>query len=188
MTQMNPMSIKHLLCSSNDLDGEIKFNHYIPSPVISYHSNSSSDDDDDDGESYDTEDIQVKSPQQPIFYNHHRRAYSDNNIHSTSRLYELHCRAILPYRRRRSHSSGEMNSQIRVPWTPAEDMLLQQGYEQGLSWAMIAATYLPHRSRGCCWGRFKTLKNKKFLTVRRQIRAKSKPWKTLNPMDMKRTL
>lgn len=47
--------------------------------------------------------------------------------------------------------------QTRVPWRPEEDHLLRQGYEQGLSWALISARYLPHRSRGCCWGRFKTL-------------------------------
>ncbi|KAF7727729.1 hypothetical protein EC973_007188 [Apophysomyces ossiformis] len=52
------------------------------------------------------------------------------------------------------------SSQTRTPWTPAEDYLLQQGYSQGLSWAMISSTYLPHRSRGCCWGRFKTLQAK----------------------------
>ncbi|KAG0168667.1 hypothetical protein DFQ30_004444 [Apophysomyces sp. BC1015] len=52
------------------------------------------------------------------------------------------------------------SSQTRTPWTPAEDYLLQQGYSQGLSWAMISSTYLPHRSRGCCWGRFKTLQTK----------------------------
>lgn len=51
-------------------------------------------------------------------------------------------------------------TQTRTPWTPKEDYLLQQGYMQGLSWAMISATYLPHRSRGCCWGRFKTLQAK----------------------------
>ncbi|KAG0168279.1 hypothetical protein DFQ28_005969, partial [Apophysomyces sp. BC1034] len=38
-------------------------------------------------------------------------------------------------------------SQTRTPWTPEEDYLLQQGYIQGLSWAMISSTYLPHRSR-----------------------------------------
>ncbi|ORZ00630.1 hypothetical protein BCR43DRAFT_419919, partial [Syncephalastrum racemosum] len=51
-------------------------------------------------------------------------------------------------------------TQTRTPWTAEEDYLLQQGYAQGLSWAMISATYLPHRSRGCCWGRFKTLQTK----------------------------
>lgn len=48
----------------------------------------------------------------------------------------------------------------RTPWSSEEDFLLQKGYEQGLSWAMISSTYLPHRSRGCCWGRFKTLQTK----------------------------
>ncbi|KAI8379099.1 uncharacterized protein BYT42DRAFT_567468 [Radiomyces spectabilis] len=52
------------------------------------------------------------------------------------------------------------STQTRTPWTPEEDFLLQQGYAQGLSWAMISTTYLPHRSRGCCWGRFKTLQAK----------------------------
>jgi hypothetical protein len=48
----------------------------------------------------------------------------------------------------------------RTPWTDSEDFLLEKGYLQGLSWAMISAKYLPHRSRGCCWGRFKTLQTK----------------------------
>jgi hypothetical protein len=59
---------------------------------------------------------------------------------------------------RRSHNSP--HSQIRTPWSSEEDQLLQQGYSQGLSWAMISTVYLPHRSRGCCWGRFKTLQAK----------------------------
>lgn len=52
------------------------------------------------------------------------------------------------------------NHQTRTPWTTSEDYLLEKGYLQGLSWAMISAKYLPHRSRGCCWGRFKTLQTK----------------------------
>ena len=58
---------------------------------------------------------------------------------------------------RNHHRSGP---QTRTPWTQEEDYLLQRGYSQGLSWAMISSTYLPHRSRGCCWGRFKTLQTK----------------------------
>ncbi|CEP12496.1 hypothetical protein [Parasitella parasitica] len=50
--------------------------------------------------------------------------------------------------------------QTRTPWTSSEDYLLEKGYLQGLSWAMISSKYLPHRSRGCCWGRFKTLQTK----------------------------
>ncbi|KAI8968863.1 hypothetical protein BDF20DRAFT_891859 [Mycotypha africana] len=50
--------------------------------------------------------------------------------------------------------------QTRTPWTSKEDVLLKKGYLQGLSWAMISAKYLPHRSRGCCWGRFRTLQTK----------------------------
>lgn len=57
---------------------------------------------------------------------------------------------------RRQHKGA----QSRIPWTRQEDELLQRGYNQGLSWAMISSTYLPHRSRGCCWGRFKTLQTK----------------------------
>lgn len=49
----------------------------------------------------------------------------------------------------------------RTPWSKQEDDLLRCGYKQGLSWAQISSTYLPHRSRGCCWGRFKTLQSKK---------------------------
>ena len=51
-------------------------------------------------------------------------------------------------------------SQTRTPWTPKEDYLLRQGYAEGLSWAMISFHDLPHRSRGCCWGRFKMLQTK----------------------------
>lgn len=51
-------------------------------------------------------------------------------------------------------------SQTRVPWSSEEDCLLNKGYQQGLSWAMISSSFLPHRSRGCCWGRFKTLQAK----------------------------
>ncbi|OAD68134.1 Homeodomain-like DNA binding domain-containing transcription factor [Phycomyces blakesleeanus NRRL 1555(-)] len=64
----------------------------------------------------------------------------------------------------RQCNSIETNSRqhTRTPWTPEEDFLLQQGFMQDLSWAMISATYLPHRSRGCCWGRFKTLQTKEI--------------------------
>ncbi|KAI8635939.1 hypothetical protein BD408DRAFT_426926 [Parasitella parasitica] len=60
----------------------------------------------------------------------------------------------------RSNGNRQMHSQTRTPWSSEEDQLLQQGYSQGLSWAMISTVYLPHRSRGCCWGRFKTLQAK----------------------------
>lgn len=56
--------------------------------------------------------------------------------------------------------STRTTNQTRTPWSNDEDLLLQQGYSQGLSWAMISTVYLPHRSRGCCWGRFKTLQSK----------------------------
>ncbi|KAI9299869.1 hypothetical protein BJ944DRAFT_273792 [Cunninghamella echinulata] len=57
-------------------------------------------------------------------------------------------------------NNNNPTTQTRTPWTASEDFLLQKGYSQGLSWAMISSTYLPHRSRGCCWGRFKTLQAK----------------------------
>jgi hypothetical protein len=58
-----------------------------------------------------------------------------------------------------SRLNARQHIQTRVPWRPEEDHLLRQGYEQGLSWTLISARYLPHRSRGCCWGRFKTLQS-----------------------------
>ncbi|ORZ23595.1 hypothetical protein BCR42DRAFT_487536 [Absidia repens] len=82
-----------------------------------------------------------------------------------------------------SASTPPMINQIqtRTPWTPLEDSLLQKGYEQGLSWAMISSTYLPHRSRGCCWGRFKTLQNKNLIDVKvqQQLRSAKLAWKTM---------
>lgn len=69
--------------------------------------------------------------------------------------------------------------QTRTPWTPDEDYLLQKGYEQGLSWAMISSTYLPSRSRGCCWGRFKTLQSRNVIDVY-QKRICQRPWKASN--------
>lgn len=59
-----------------------------------------------------------------------------------------------------STSTAVKQHQTRTPWTSSEDYLLEKGYLQGLSWAMISSKYLPHRSRGCCWGRFKTLQTK----------------------------
>ncbi|KAI7867971.1 hypothetical protein BDF14DRAFT_620207 [Spinellus fusiger] len=60
------------------------------------------------------------------------------------------------------------SSQTRTPWSSLEDELLQKGYKQGFSWAMISSIYLPHRSRGCCWGRFKTLQSKNIIEVKYQ--------------------
>ncbi|KAI8332643.1 hypothetical protein BC941DRAFT_474069 [Chlamydoabsidia padenii] len=165
----NRMSIEHILCSPNDQNQDFDDHTYygLPSPVSSYDSND---------EDFD------------YLHNDYHESVQPQRSHS---VYQI--RTILPYKRRRTHSSNSIGDRIstgqtRVPWTPDEDVLLKQGYEQGLSWAMIASTYLPHRSRGCCWGRFKTLKNKKFLNVQRQIRAKAKPWKTLNPLDMQQSL
>ncbi|KAI9499445.1 hypothetical protein BDB00DRAFT_793979 [Zychaea mexicana] len=58
---------------------------------------------------------------------------------------------------------------------------------------MISATYLPHRSRGCCWGRYKTLQSKAMeqrkwtsaedrllmLAVKKNSRLFKKAWKTV---------
>ncbi|CEP13153.1 hypothetical protein [Parasitella parasitica] len=79
-----------------------------------------------------------------------------------------------PSKRARCNSASYI--QTRIPWTPEEDDLLQKGYEQGLSWAMISCTFLPHRSRGCCWGRFKTLQSKNAIEVYQQ-RICQRPWK-----------
>ncbi|KAG2223956.1 hypothetical protein INT45_013413 [Circinella minor] len=95
---------------------------------------------------------------------------------------------------RPAHDNKERStSQTRTPWTLEEDYLLEQGYNQGLSWAMISATYLPHRSRGCCWGRYKTLQSKAIeqrewtnaedklliLAIRKNSRLFKKAWKTV---------
>ncbi|KAI8877766.1 hypothetical protein K501DRAFT_306089 [Backusella circina FSU 941] len=86
-----------------------------------------------------------------------------------------------PHRRPRSESAGNSAVQTRTPWTPFEDQLLQQGYDQGLSWAMISSTYLPHRSRGCCWGRFKTLQNKNMVDPNHShMRHFRRPWKAID--------
>jgi hypothetical protein len=110
----------------------------------------------------------------------------------------------MPPRRRRSASTSHVNQQqkkhnihpdsssalhpiqTRTPWTPTEDYLLQKGYEQGLSWAMISATHLPHRSRGCCWGRFKTLRSKNLIhvNIQQQSRLSRRVWKAV---DMKKS-
>lgn len=89
-----------------------------------------------------------------------------------------------PTRRSRSATQSTTTSvpvQTRMAWTPYEDELLQQGYDEGLSWAMISATYLPHRSRGCCWGRFKTLQSKNLIDPKRQsARLFRRPWKAVD--------
>ncbi|CEP18021.1 hypothetical protein [Parasitella parasitica] len=94
-----------------------------------------------------------------------------------------------PNRRPRSESAGNTsNVQTRTPWTPYEDHLLQQGYDQGLSWAMISSTYLPHRSRGCCWGRFKTLQNKNMVDPNHShMRHFRRPWKAIDFTNNKNT-
>ncbi|KAL1926327.1 hypothetical protein VTP01DRAFT_5848 [Rhizomucor pusillus] len=76
-------------------------------------------------------------------------------------------------------SAGSSTVQTRMAWTPYEDELLQRGYDEGLSWAMISTTYLPHRSRGCCWGRFKTLQGKNMVDTRRHsnVRLFRRSWK-----------
>ncbi|KAJ8659743.1 hypothetical protein O0I10_004336 [Lichtheimia ornata] len=83
-----------------------------------------------------------------------------------------------------SSSMANTPVQTRMAWTPTEDDLLQQGYDEGLSWAMISATYLPHRSRGCCWGRFKTLQSKNLVDPKRQnARLFRRPWKAIHGVN-----
>ncbi|KAI8972731.1 hypothetical protein BDB01DRAFT_909196 [Pilobolus umbonatus] len=92
-----------------------------------------------------------------------------------------------PNTRPRSESTNNSSVQTRTPWTPFEDHLLQQGYDQGLSWAMISSTYLPRRSRGCCWGRFKTLQNKNMLdSSHSHVRPFRRPWKVIDYNNSKK--
>ncbi|KAI9489630.1 hypothetical protein BDB00DRAFT_842340 [Zychaea mexicana] len=83
-------------------------------------------------------------------HQHHRPSSSSSSSTTTSP-------SAVPHQQQQHPRSGP---QTRTPWTQHEDNLLRRGYDQGLSWAMISSTYLPHRSRGCCWGRFKTLQAK----------------------------
>ncbi|KAL9556248.1 hypothetical protein MBANPS3_001973 [Mucor bainieri] len=98
-------------------------------------------------------------------------AYPNHHHHQQQ---QQHQQRQKPSKRARANSASYI--QTRTPWTPAEDDLLQKGYEQGLSWAMISCTFLPHRSRGCCWGRFKTLQSKNAIEVYQQ-RICQRPWK-----------
>ncbi|KAG2190229.1 hypothetical protein INT46_005715 [Mucor plumbeus] len=93
----------------------------------------------------------------------------------------------------RNNNNRHMHSQTRTPWSSEEDQLLQQGYSQGLSWAMISTVYVPHRSRGCCWGRFKTLQAKSLeqkewsdsedrllmLAIKKNSKLFKQAWKTV---------
>ncbi|CAO3625742.1 unnamed protein product [Cunninghamella echinulata] len=160
---VNRMSIEHILCSP--LYG-------LPSPTSSYHSS-----EDEDEEYYEVE--EEEDEDEDINNNNNNNNNKQQSYQSI--LHYHHHDQQQQQQKRKNYSSSSTTPIQRIPWTPSEDKLLKQGYEQGLSWAMIASTYLPHRSRGCCWGRFKTLKNKKLLTVRRKIRAKERPWKTFNP-------
>ncbi|KAI8874608.1 hypothetical protein K501DRAFT_285866 [Backusella circina FSU 941] len=72
-----------------------------------------------------------------------------------------------PLPSRRIASQTRSNNQ-RKPWSEREDHLLKKGYSKGLSWAMISSLYLPDRSRGCCWGRFKTLQMKSCKNTNKQ--------------------
>ncbi|KAI9260203.1 hypothetical protein BY458DRAFT_516464 [Sporodiniella umbellata] len=94
---------------------------------------------------------------------HRRRAFSD--IGET--------RAFV-YTNHRVRSRSANSPPTRTPWTPYEDDLLRYGYSQGFSWAAVSSNYLPHRSRGCCWGRFKTLQSKNLVD---QTCFLNRPWK-----------
>ncbi|KAG2201887.1 hypothetical protein INT46_006697 [Mucor plumbeus] len=119
----------------------------------------------------------------PIPQYHHQQEQSRRRTASDVSLTRHHMFIYShPNRRPRSESAGNTNNvQTRTPWTPFEDHLLQQGYDQGLSWAMISSTYLPHRSRGCCWGRFKTLQNKNMVDPSHShMRHFRRPWKAID--------
>ncbi|KAI8337428.1 hypothetical protein BC941DRAFT_425244 [Chlamydoabsidia padenii] len=166
------MSLDYILCFP--LDSSQKGSSLpclsLPSPTCSYNS-------DDD------------TTHMPIsLYNYPKMA----NYHSPMDHHSHH-RPVVARRYQRPRKSLSRDSigagiirgpGARVAWTPDEDELLKQGYEQGLSWAMIVSTYLPHRSRGCCWCRLKTLKNKKSLTTQNQLWVKTRPWKTFQPLAM----
>jgi hypothetical protein len=150
--------------------------------------------------------------QQPVNYNekspihiHHREpswsscsSSSPSSPNSSSVSYSIPSSPVIDIpshttvqRTVRNHSST--HSQIRTPWSSEEDQLLQQGYSQGLSWAMISTVYLPHRSRGCCWGRFKTLQAKSLeqrewsesedrllmLAIKKNARLFKQAWKAV---------
>lgn len=108
----------------------------------------------------------------PLSQSHRRRTTSDIG-HVKHHMFVYNT----VNRRTRSESTGS-TQQTRTPWTPFEDELLRRGYNQGLSWAMISSTYLPHRSRGCCWGRFKTLQSKNLVDPN-HMRYFKRPWKSI---------
>ncbi|KAF1806732.1 Homeodomain-like DNA binding domain-containing transcription factor [Mucor lusitanicus] len=119
----------------------------------------------------------------PQYHHQHQQEQSRRRTASDVSLTRHHMFIYShPNRRPRSESAGNTsNVQTRTPWTPFEDHLLQQGYDQGLSWAMISSTYLPHRSRGCCWGRFKTLQNKNMVDPNHtHMRHFRRPWKAID--------
>ncbi|KAG2215254.1 hypothetical protein INT45_007414 [Circinella minor] len=100
--------------------------------------------------------IPRSSFQQPMTTRKRRRTTSETATNSMYCVPMDTCR----YYYSRQHQPIINHHQTRIPWTPFEDTLLKRGYNEGLSWAMISSTYLPHRSRGCCWGRYKTLQMK----------------------------
>lgn len=127
------MDIKNLLCSSSStVLNENEANDFLKSPFWSSCSSTST--------------------------------FSSSSSSSTANSPVSSCFSTPPSSPSVNESSQQQSRQrapqTRTPWTAEEDYLLQQGYTQGLSWAMISAKYLPHRSRGCCWGRFKTLQTK----------------------------
>jgi hypothetical protein len=93
-----------------------------------------------------------------------------SHFHSIMDIQKLLCveyknNGLKPSKKTRSQSKS---SNQRKPWSEHEDYLLKKGYSKGLSWAAISSMYLPDRSRGCCWGRFKTLQMKSCKRTNKQ--------------------
>ncbi|ORX54399.1 hypothetical protein DM01DRAFT_1335543 [Hesseltinella vesiculosa] len=159
------MSIAHLLCDTQEDKHTFIGHHGLPSPVSTY-----SDDD-----------LTLRSPTSPSF-----SPYLSPSLKTRPTFYPMPVVMIARSRHHPQVTRRSSQTPTRMAWSPYEDELLSQGYEMGLSWAMISSTYLPHRSRGCCWGRFKTLQHKKLLSAHKQRhqRIKTKPWKVFDPEAM----
>ncbi|CDH48585.1 hypothetical protein RO3G_00935 [Lichtheimia corymbifera JMRC:FSU:9682] len=136
------MDIKNLLCSSSNVLNENDANDFPKSPIWSSSSSTST--------FSSSSSSTANSPVSSCFS-------TPPSSPSVNEQQQQQRPSSQPQQQPRQ---SQRTPQTRTPWTAEEDYLLQQGYTQGLSWAMISAKYLPHRSRGCCWGRFKTLQTK----------------------------
>ncbi|KAI8066898.1 hypothetical protein BC940DRAFT_301815 [Gongronella butleri] len=184
MKASHRMSIDHLLCKSQDKPSTSYIaSHGMPSPVSCY-----SGDDSMPSSPIPSRSSSSSTPLSPSQLS----SVSPKTLHGSmpatgmtppaSFYYASPMPVVLIARSRHAPARRAMTP-TRMAWSLYEDELLTRGYALGLSWAMISSTYLPHRSRGCCWGRFKTLQQKKVLTVTKQRshRIKTKPWKAFEP-------